>query len=284
MSDGKDAVLIRLGVSQWGGERLDREASKKLAQDNNAAKGAVKAIKHLVPQNMLQDARHFAGALRRTWTDATAPWLVTGMRVTPCGTLLRTLADLNKAKQQFLDEADKVERAYSSYLTDGAAKQRLGNLYDAKTMPTPGAVRAKYKVEIEILPVPMAEEWRIAGVVPAVADRLKSMAEGHLEKANARVRNHWRESLLDLVAWAGGIDELKRVKRSPVERFEQILADTRSGHLGDLGFTTETLDTLHTRLNELKTLLDEESKSSKIGHDARKVLAEVFRRIHRKMQ
>ena len=61
----KSAVIVRLQISQWGGEKIDRSVSDEVANNKNASSKAGKYVKLLFADNeMLKEIKKVAGKAR----------------------------------------------------------------------------------------------------------------------------------------------------------------------------------------------------------------------------
>ena len=60
----KSAVLVRLNISQWGGEKTDKAVSDEVATTKNAKDGAGRYVKKLIVGSQLKEISTLVGKAR----------------------------------------------------------------------------------------------------------------------------------------------------------------------------------------------------------------------------
>jgi hypothetical protein len=153
------ALLVSLSISQWTARKLDKKATKEVADNNRASTSAGRYNKSLLPLNdQLAHVHQKTGVIRDKFAKNTLPWGIDGTRILPSANYLQFMQDFRKEKsewqylvQNFLDNYD--------YLV-AEAKRWLGDLYDEKDYPSKESITGKFNMDMAILPVP-SNDFRV---------------------------------------------------------------------------------------------------------------------------
>jgi hypothetical protein len=153
------ALLVSLSISQWTARKLDKRATKEVADNNRASTSAGRYNKSLLPLNdLLTRVHQKTGLIREKFAKNTLPWGVDGTRILPSANYLSFMQDFRKEKgewqslvAQFIDNYDDLV---------GEAQRWLGDLYDEKDYPTKDKVADKFGIDMVVLPVP-ANDFRV---------------------------------------------------------------------------------------------------------------------------
>jgi hypothetical protein len=153
------ALLVSLSISQWTARKLDKKATKEVADNNRASTSAGRYNKSLLPLNdQLAHVHQKTGVIRGKFAKNTLPWGIDGTRILPSANYLQFMQDFRKEKsewqylvQNFLDNYD--------YLV-AEAKRWLGDLYDEKDYPSKESITGKFNMDMAILPVP-SNDFRV---------------------------------------------------------------------------------------------------------------------------
>ena len=148
------ALLVSLSISQWTARKLDKKATKEVADNNRASTSAGRYNKSLLPLNdQLAHVHQKTGVIRDKFAKNTLPW-----GILPSANYLQFMQDFRKEKsewqylvQNFLDNYD--------YLV-AEAKRWLGDLYDEKDYPSKESITNKFNMDMAILPVP-SNDFRV---------------------------------------------------------------------------------------------------------------------------
>ena len=183
------ALLVSLSISQWTARKLDKKATKEVADINRASTSAGRYNKSLLPLNdLLANVHQKTGLIREKFAKNTLPWGIDGTRILPSANYLAFMQDFRKEKgewqylvQNFLDNYDT--------LVD-EAKRWLGDLYDEKDYPARDKIVEKFNMDMAILPVP-TNDFR----VELSSDELTRLQE----EMEGRMATVQQEAMMD--AW-----------------------------------------------------------------------------------
>jgi len=152
------AMLVSLSIKAWGGQRLDQGETRRVADDNKAAKNAVRVTKDLVG-DALDPVRQSERAMREVHRRYTLPWADDQTRLLPTKVWEEYQQEMGALVR---NHEDKVIPSFvSRYHTEviPGARQRLGSLFRAEDFPAD--VSNKFGVSLRFLPVPEAGDVRV---------------------------------------------------------------------------------------------------------------------------
>jgi hypothetical protein len=160
MSISSSAVLVELNINVWTANKIDRSATKKVADDSNASADAGMFRKNLMAGTTKRKAIADYAAICRTWHNTnTMPWADRGPRLLPTARLLAYKTKMNDLQTNFLNLVDEFDREYPALVQ--LAPQYLGDLFDPTDYPAPEEVRSKFGFRTVFSPVPESGDFRL---------------------------------------------------------------------------------------------------------------------------
>jgi hypothetical protein len=197
MSITTNAMTVNLQIGIWQGYRLDKDASAKVTKDANAEGDAARVNKHLVPKEALKPVVAAAGAVRTHFYAKTLPWKDNGDRLLP-----RAMYD------SFIEEQGRLEAAFndavSTFLSEAypaardQAEFRMGDLFKHDDYPSPGSLRPRFYVNLDIDAVTEAGDFRVA-MEDAEKDRIRQSMEDAMRGRIGRAMQDIWTRLADVV-------------------------------------------------------------------------------------
>lgn len=183
------ALLVSLSISQWTARKLDKKATKDVADINRASTSAGRYNKSLLPLNdLLANVHQKTGLIREKFAKNTLPWGIDGTRILPSANYLQFMTDFRKEKSEWRSLVNNFLDNYEDLVDE--AKRWLGDLYDEKDYPTKDRVMDKFNMDMAILPVP-ANDFR----VELSSDELSRLQE----EMEGRMATVQQEAMMD--AW-----------------------------------------------------------------------------------
>ena len=183
------ALLVSLSISQWTARKLDKKATKDVADINRASTSAGRYNKSLLPLNdLLANVHQKTGLIREKFAKNTLPWGIDGTRILPSANYLQFMTDFRKEKNEWKALVNSFLDNYEDLVDE--AKRWLGDLYDEKDYPTKDRVMDKFNMDMAILPVP-ANDFR----VELSSDELSRLQE----EMEGRMATVQQEAMMD--AW-----------------------------------------------------------------------------------
>lgn len=154
------ALLVSLSISQWTARKLDKKATKEVADINRASTSAGRYNKSLLPLNdLLANVHQKTGVIREKFAKNTLPWGIDGTRMLPSANYLQFMQDFRKEKAEWQSLVTTFLDNYEYLVAE--AKRWLGDLYDEKDYPSKESITNKFNMDMGIFPVP-SNDFRVA--------------------------------------------------------------------------------------------------------------------------
>ena len=199
------AMLARLSIHGWSGNRQDKEASRQIERQKNAQGKVGRYVKDLIVSDNLELYNRMAGAARRIHNEFTLPWLDDGSRLLPGEVFFEYRDNINYLRGEAMKAAEAFFEEYP-YAKQRAAK-RLGDLYNEADYPNVEKLRNKFGFDLAFLPIPSADDWRVdigeaekARIQEDVEQRMKQAEHEAMQDLWNRLFtavNHMHERLAD---------------------------------------------------------------------------------------
>lgn len=270
------AVLVRCVEHTWMGGTIDRKASKEITD----SKGAKADVGHfwlrLVPKAAIRPIANAGNAVKHFYRRNTLPWLDGDVRMLPASELDTFLKELRKLIADRAKEEQKFYQSYNSWRDD--ARKSHGALFDESKYPALETLKGKFGFDVDVLPVPNVQDWRVNLADDQVAELRKKVAQRFIEAQQAAMRELC-ESLFELVEHAHNrlSDPEATFRNSLVDNIKkQLEIVARLNVTGD-----KTLDDLRKEVSaklaahkpdELRTDPD---KRKKAANDARDIMKKM---------
>lgn len=147
------ALLVQLNVSQWTARKLDKKATKEVADTNGAAREAGNYNKKLLPMSdSLANIHTMTGDIRREFYANTLPWGLENTHMLPTANYLSFMTTFRKRKSEWEAVVRKFLSDYPYLQTN--AQRFLGKLYDPADYPDVNDLRHKFSMDLVVMPVP----------------------------------------------------------------------------------------------------------------------------------
>lgn len=147
------ALLVQLNISQWTARKLDKKATREVADANYASRDAGNYNKKLLPMSdSLANIHTMTGDIRREFYANTLPWGLENTHMLPTSNYLSFMTTFRKRKSEWETVVRKFLTDYPSLQT--SAQRFLGNLYDAADYPEVADLQHKFSMDLVVMPVP----------------------------------------------------------------------------------------------------------------------------------
>jgi len=186
----KSAVLVNLTIHSFVNELSDKKIAAEVAERYQAKTNAGRYLKVRLPPLVLKPIQRILDKTRQYHYKASAPWFDRGIRVLP-GPLL---VEYQNTITQFRGELGVEVSALCKQLPviDAEARRLRGNLYSANIIPSAEELKRTWGIDVELLPVPMVEDFRI----DFLENKFKKKFEASNKERFAGQSEHVRELLL----------------------------------------------------------------------------------------
>lgn len=152
------AMLTSLTIRAWGGSKLDRSETARVADQNHAARDAVRVTKDLVG-NKLNEVRSSERQIRETHRKYTLPWADDATRLLPT----KVWEEYNPLIVALITHhTETVIPAFAKrYHTEviPSARERLQGLFNPADFPDD--IESRFGVTLRYLPVPVSSDVRV---------------------------------------------------------------------------------------------------------------------------
>lgn len=147
------AVLIDLSISEWVGRKKDQKNTESVVTSNRAtSKDAAHVTKKLFVENpKLQEILRRTAKARQYVAQVTLPWMG-DLRMLPMTSFLTFQEKMSELQNDFQDAVDDFLNDYDTQVAAMAFK--LGDLFDRNEYPTVEYLRARFKFDWKVMPLP----------------------------------------------------------------------------------------------------------------------------------
>jgi hypothetical protein len=188
-------MLVGLTIHGWQARKYDRKISAEVAQQHAATSDAGRFNKHLLPGNAESyEAVHKKGReLRSFYYENTLPWSKDGQRILPVANYEDFSEGVRKFKREYAILAEDFLREYPILKED--ARILLNGMFNEMDYPTAEDMRTKFAVELETLPLPSAEDFRVTltnGEVARIQREIETRLQREFLKSNQDLWNRLR--------------------------------------------------------------------------------------------
>jgi hypothetical protein len=185
MSITTHCMTVNLSISAWTGQRIDKDATRRVTEDAGAASDAARVNKHLVPKESLKAIVAALGAVRTHFYTNTLPWRDNGDRLLTRKRFTTFMQEHERLRQTFDD-------AVSDFLTTTYPKAReqaafrMGTMFNPDDYPSTDTLRRRFAVNLEIDAVSEASDFRVQldeAAQQKVRDDIEAAVNNRLTKA-----------------------------------------------------------------------------------------------------
>lgn len=217
------ALLVQLSISQWTARKFDKKATQEIANSNNVSSSVGRYNKSLLPMNDLLDNVHKKTSLIRSkFYENTLPWGIEGTMMLPTSNYLAFMTDFRKEKSEWEYLVGKFIWEYPQL--KARAKWSLGNMYNELDYPDVDTIKAKFKMDMAIFPVP-ATDFRVS-IASDELSRIQQDVEARVVEAQTQaMREVWTRLFERVKSMADKLSDPKAIFRdSLVENTKEICA------------------------------------------------------------
>lgn len=186
------AMLVELSISSWGGNKLDKNASKKVTDDNGADTAVARLHKSLLHDcEPLINIKRFIGEARNhVHYHLTMPWSDTGIRLLPTELFFEYQNQITHYEGLIYAEVDTLIENFE--LEKAKAAYKLGTLFNPEDYPTAESLRDKFTFRVSYMPLPDAGDFRLDIGNDAVRELQEKYEAAYTEKVNAAMGDIWQ--------------------------------------------------------------------------------------------
>jgi hypothetical protein len=184
------AMISTLSIGQWTARKLDKTATREVSQNHNSSEDWGRYNKSLVAKDSLKAIQQAANAARTFHYENTLPWNDQGGRILPAAHYLAYSEKMRQFKEAFFSEVSLLLSNYPYLIQE--AQRNLNGLFNQEEYPEASAIESKFSFEIDILPIPSGDDFRVSLDAEQTA-AIKSEIETRLQKSTeTAMRDLWQ--------------------------------------------------------------------------------------------
>ena len=238
------AMLVRLNITRFGGEKIDTIASEDICKKNNAESDSGKFIKKLFKDNQaLKDTKKIASKARHVSDSMTLPYM-TGQKLLAVGMYEKHGQALADLKQDF-------EMARDVFISDIKKDQerqkiKLGSLYNESDYPNVEDIREKFTFTVQYETIADCQKFDTMGLGKLINDAV--------EIQNKRIDNAVMDMFKRIEKYLGNFAERTKNYKPKTEnsRVQNEFRDTLISNLRELVENLPLMNiTNNPKINEL---------------------------------
>ena len=187
------ALLVQLNVSQWTARKYDKKVTQQVADQYQTMVEAGRYNKSLLPLNdYLGNIHKLTTTIRTEYYKNTLPWGINGTQMLPSKNYLSFMTEFRNYKANWSALVDQFVDVYPQLKLD--AQRLLPNgLYKEEDYPTIDGLRAKFGMDMIVMPVP-ADDFRVqiadedlSAIQQQVTDRVTNASQEAMKEAWQRL-------------------------------------------------------------------------------------------------
>jgi hypothetical protein len=154
------AMLAAVHISIWTAVKHDRKISRDVADQHGAHQGAGRYNKQLLRgADKLDELRTLAGQVRQYFYKITLPWSDEGFRLLPSNLYFDLTAKMREFETGFEQGVESFLCVYPQYIEQ--VRPELNGLFRQEDYPDVEKLRKKFRVKLEVLPIPSGNDFRV---------------------------------------------------------------------------------------------------------------------------
>ncbi len=152
------AMLVDLTIHRWTATKHDQAVSAEVER-THSAKDAGRYNKALIDKAHLAEIDALGNQIRKYHYSRTLPWTDKGARLLSSELFMDYRDGIVDLRQQRDAAVNKFLNVYPALVQD--ARARLNTMFQADDYPSVDALRTSFGVDLEIMPVPDAQDFRV---------------------------------------------------------------------------------------------------------------------------
>lgn len=191
------AMMVRLSISMWTARKYDRKISEEVAQREGVSADMGRYNKVLIAEDAMEKLKKIASAARNYHYEQTLPWSDNGDRLLPSANYMNYTAAMRSFKIDYENARAEFRDVYPSLVQD--AKWNLKGMFRDADYPTTGEVEHKFDMQVEVNPIPIAEDFRVTLQTEEI-DKIRAEIEQRAQEKTASAMKDLWQRLYDGVA------------------------------------------------------------------------------------
>ena len=216
------AMLARLRVSSWSGEKLDKRVTADILVREAAGNKVGRFTKQLLPGDALKPCSKAVNLLREVHKQQTLPYDDTHWRVLPTANYEEYITAINKHVSHLSESVENLIQSYEFYKEQ--ARAQLNGMFNEADYPTPDEIRERFKAEFEPRAMPDAGNFMVDLADDTMASLCEDMEQRTKQRLGEAQGELWRRLLEITSHFASVMADSKKVFRdTTVSNVEEIV-------------------------------------------------------------
>lgn len=181
MKINERAMLVKLSISQWYNNKVDRKVSDEVAANYGVSEHNDRYVKKLLPPEALKPVLQCITELRSFHNRNTMPWQDDSVRILPSANFFTYRQGIAERKAELQAAVDRFCAAYPTWVEH--ARQTKKGLFNELDYPTPQAIASQFGVSMTLLPFPSVSDFRLDITDINIMDEIKRNTEAAVADA-----------------------------------------------------------------------------------------------------
>lgn len=216
----RKAMLVYLRMSMWTGRKKDKDVTAEILRRKNSENDSGAWWTYLVPAKALRAVDTAYHKCRNVHYKLTLPWMDGGLRILPSAMFMEYGKAMREVTAEYDVAVDSFIKDYPILIAD--ARKRLGDLLNGAVLPTAAEIKHKFKVSQDILPMPVASDFRVE-LAQEDLNEMKKNLSVNIESMTSKAMTDLWGRLSEL------IEKIEKTLGDPNKKFKNSLID----NLGD---------------------------------------------------
>lgn len=176
------SMLVNLTIHKWSARKHDKSVSAEV-EKSHGAKDAGRYNKMLIDKSYLAPLDTLESEIRRFHYAHTLPWMDGGLRLLPSKLFMDYQKGMSGFKQRWATAVSDFQHDYADAVNQ--ARTRLKTMFNAKDYPLGSELYSLFDIELEILPVPDAQDFRV-DVAEETQNEIRAQITRSIEERQAK--------------------------------------------------------------------------------------------------
>lgn len=183
------AMLAKFTVKAWSAKKTDRAITADTNARLHVTASAGRYNKNLVKEGALDVFATVASEAYAYHKCITSPWLDTGPRLLAVAGYPDYTAKMRDFRERAEDAARDIQARYPSIIAD--ARTLLNGAFDLGDYPAQSEMAGLFGLEVRLLPVPDARDWRVDMSEDSAAILRADVEQATREAMQGTMRDAW---------------------------------------------------------------------------------------------
>ena len=184
------AMLVNLHLYMLGLSRQNEKLNDELSDKHGSDKAMTKVVESLLPKEAMATLSQLRSSIRTEFYRRTLPWQDGGTRILSTGGYMEFMAFMRAAQTQWDPAVQYFVDNWDSYVDD--ARKKRNGLFNAAQYPTRDAVRKRFDFSYQVMPVPVADDFRAKVSADEAAVIKKQLEESLRATVDASMADIWK--------------------------------------------------------------------------------------------